>query len=74
MAVDTKRIDERLIKSFSTNGKMIKPIFDRLGKPIREDTVYEDGIAVDMIVDGQPRYDYIETDQEIVAEAELIED
>lgn len=65
MAVDTERIDERIIKSFSTNGKKIRPVFDRLGKPIAEHTKYDDGIAIDIIVDGKPRYDYVETDEDV---------
>ena len=64
--IDTELRNDGLILSFSTNGKQIKPIFDRLGKPIAEHTIYEDGKAVDIIVDGKPRYDYVETDIDIV--------
>lgn len=62
--IKTEAINERLIKSYSDNNKMIKPIFDRLGKEINPNAVYDE--AIDVIVDGQPRYDYIETDQDIV--------
>ena len=75
MAVDTEQVDERIVKSFSTNGKQIKPIFDRLGKPISEHAMYKDGVAFDIIVDGKPRYDYVETDVDCVIEnAETIEE
>lgn len=70
--IKTEQISERLIKSYSDNNKMIRPVFDRLGKPINPNALYAE--AIDIIVNGQPRYDYIETDQEIVAEAEVIED
>lgn len=59
-------INERLIKSYSDNNKMIKPTYDRLGKEINPNASYD--IAIDIIVDGQPRYDYVETDQDIEAE------
>lgn len=68
--IKTEVISERLIKSYSDNNKKIKPTFDRLGKEINPNAVY--GEAIDIIVNGQPRYDYIETDQEI--EAEVIEE
>lgn len=70
MAVDTKKLNEKHIKSFSTNGKKIRPVFDRLGKPISEHAKYDDGIAIDIIVDGKPRYDYVETDEDV----EIIEE
>jgi hypothetical protein len=70
--IKTEQISDRLIKSYSDNHKMIRPVFDRLGKPINPNALYDS--AIDIIVNGQPRYDYIETDQEIVAEAEVIED
>lgn len=66
--IKTEAINERLIKSYSDNNKMIKPTFDRLGKEINPHAVYDE--AIDIIVDGQPRYDYIETDQDIVTEEE----
>ena len=69
MAIQTEVLSERHIRSYSDNNKKIKPVFDRLGKPIREDAVY-DGKADDIIVDGKPRYDYVETDEDV----EIIEE
>lgn len=63
--IDIELRNDGLILSFSTNGKQIKPIFDRLGKPIAEYTIYKDGKAVDIIVDGDPRFDYVETDFDV---------
>lgn len=62
--IKTEAINERLIKSYSDNNKMIKPVFDRLGKDINPNAQYDE--AVDIIVDGKPRYDYVETDLDIV--------
>lgn len=72
--IKTEQINERLIKSYSDNNKMIKPVYDRLGKPINPDAMYDE--AVDIIVDGMPRYDYEETDIdiEIEIEEEIIEE
>ena len=55
--------NEDIIISYSDNGKQIRPVFDRLGKPIREDAIYPE--AYDIIVDGHPRYDYVETDEDV---------
>lgn len=55
--------NENIIISYSDNGKQIRPVFDRLDKPIREDALYSE--AYDIIVNGMPRYDYIETDIDI---------
>ena len=57
--IQHERIDERLVKSYSDNGVKIKQAYDRLGKPINENAVYDK--AIDVIVNGQPRYDYVET-------------
>ena len=57
--IQHEQIDERLIKSYSDNGVKIKQAYDRLGKPINENAVYDK--AIDVIVNGQPRYDYVET-------------
>ena len=68
--IKTEQISDRLIKSYSDNNKMIKPVFDRLGKPINPNAMYEE--AVDVIVNGQPRYNYVETNIDI--EKEEVED
>lgn len=64
--IKTEQISEKLIKSYSDNHKMIKPVYDRLGKPLNPDAMYAE--AVDIIVNGQPRYIYAETDIDIVEE------
>lgn len=66
--IKTEQISERLIKTYSDSNKMIKPVFDRLGKPINENAIYDE--AVDIIVDGKPRFDYAETDIDIVKDYE----
>ena len=71
--IKTEQISDKLIKSYSDNNKMIKPAYDRLGKPIAENAMYDE--AIDIIVDGMPRYYYIETDIDIVKEeTETIEE
>ena len=55
-----------IVISYSDNGKMIRPVFDRLGKPINPNAMYDE--AVDIIVSGKPRYDYVETDIDIEKE------
>lgn len=60
--------DNTLCKTYSDNNKMVKQVLDRLGKPIREDAIYAE--AVDMVIDGKPRYDYVETDIDIEVEEE----
>lgn len=57
--IKTEQITQTLIKSYSDSGVKIKPIFDRLHRPINENAAYDE--AIDLIVDGSPRYDYIET-------------
>lgn len=64
--IKTEQISDKLIKSYSDNNKMIKPAYDRLGKPIPENAMYDE--AIDIIVDGMPRYYYIETDIDRVIE------
>ena len=66
-----EKIDDILVKSYSDINKKIKPIFDRLGKEINPHAKYD--IAVDIIVNGQPRYDYVETDIDIEVEEETDE-
>lgn len=63
-----EKIDDRLIKSYSDSNKIIKPVYDRLGKAINPYAAYSE--AIDIIVNGQPRYDYVETDIDI----EIIEE
>lgn len=58
-----EKIDDRLIKSYSDSNKIIKPVYDRLGKAINPNAAYSE--AIDIIVNGQPRYDYVETDIDI---------
>ena len=60
-----------IVISYSDEGKMIKPVYDRLGKPIKDDALYSE--ACDIIVNGMPRYDYIETDIEIEKEEQADE-
>ena len=67
-----EKIDDILVKSYSDINKKIKPIFDRLGKEINPHAKYD--IAVDIIVNGQPRYDYVETDIDIEVEEETAEE
>lgn len=71
--IKTEVINERLIKSYSDNNKKIKPIFDRLGKEINPHAEYD--IAVDIMVEGKPRYDYVETDEKITKhEDEMVQE
>lgn len=70
--IKKEQINERLIKTYSDSNKMIKPTFDRLGKEINPHAKYD--IAVDIIVNGQPRYDYVETDIDIEVEEEVLEE
>lgn len=70
--IKKEQINERLIKSYSDSNKMIKPVYDRLGKEINPHAKYD--IAVDIIIDGQPRYDYVETDIDIEVEEEVLEE
>ena len=61
-----------IVISYSDEGKMIKPVYDRLGEPIRDDAVYAE--AHDIIVNGMPRYDYVETDIDIEKEEKQVEE
>ena len=47
-------------KTYSDEGFMIRPIFDRLGQEINPNAIYDE--AEDIEVEGQPRFDYEETD------------
>ena len=55
-------------KTYSDEGYMIRPILDRMGEPINSDALYDE--AEDIEVDGQPRFDYEETDIKIVVPEE----
>lgn len=61
-----------IVISYSDEGKMIKPVYDRLGKPINDDALYAE--ACDIIVNGMPRYDYVETDIDIEREEEQVDE
>ena len=61
-----------LCKTYSDNNKMVKQVMDRLNRPIRENAIYAE--AVDMVIDGKPRYDYVETDIDIEVEEEVLEE
>jgi len=60
--------------TYSDENFMIKPIYDRLGEEINPDAIY--GIAEDIEVDGQPRFDYEETDikREVIKDEENIDE
>lgn len=62
----------RLCRTYSDNGKMIKQVYDRMGRPIAQDAVYSE--AVDIVINGYPRYDYVETDIDITSEEESVEE
>lgn len=47
-------------RTYSDEDYMIKPILDRLGKEINLNAIYDE--AEDIKVNGQPRFDYEETD------------
>lgn len=55
--------NDKLMKTYSDSEFKIRPIYDRLGKEISPHAKYD--IAVDIIVEGKPRYDYVETDEKI---------
>lgn len=55
----------------SDAGVKIRPVFDRLGKEIADFNYNE---AIDIDVDGHPRYDYEETEELIDQEEEQIEE
>lgn len=59
---------ENGFKIYSDENYMIRPILDRLGKEINPNAIYDE--AEDIEVDGQPRFDYEETDikREIIDE------
>ena len=59
---------EEGFRTYSDEDYMIRPILDRLGQPINQNAIYDE--AEDIEVDGQPRFDYEETDikREIIDE------
>lgn len=58
--IKTEIAGNNLIKTYSDNNKMIKPFYDRLGKEINPNALYSE--AIDIVVNGLPRYEYTETD------------
>ena len=59
-------------RTYSDEDYMIKPILDRLGKEINPEAIYDE--AEDIEVDGQPRFDYEETDIKREIEPEIEEE
>jgi len=59
---------EEGFRTYSDEDYMIRPILDRLGKEINPNAIYDE--AEDIEVNGQPRFDYEETDikREIIDE------
>lgn len=55
-------------RTYSDEDYMIRPILDRLGKEINPNAIYDE--AEDIEVNGQPRFDYEETNvkREIIEE------
>ena len=62
----------RLCKTYSDSGKMIKQVYDKMGRPIVQNAIYAE--AIDIVINGYPRYDYIETDIDIEKEEEIVEE
>ena len=62
---------ENGFKTFSDKNLRIKPIYDRLGEAIDENALYDE--AEDIEVDGKPRFDYEETEEEIETIDENVE-
>ena len=63
---------ENGFKTYSDENYMIKPILDRLGKEINSNAMYDE--AEDIEVNGQPRFDYEETDIKREIEQEIEEE
>ena len=59
-------------RTYSDEGYMIRPILDRLGEEININAIYDE--AEDIEVDGQPRFDYEETDIKREIEPEIEEE
>lgn len=59
MAIIVERTEDDLFVSKSDNSVKIRPILDRLGKEISQHAIYD--VAVDVAVNDEPRYDYVET-------------
>lgn len=70
--IKTEIVENNFIKTYSNNNKMIRPIYDRLGKEINPDALYSE--AVDIVVNGLPRYEYEETEIEIESEQEDLDE
>lgn len=68
-----EQYNDKLMKTYSDSELKIRPIYDRLGKEINPHAKYD--IAVDIMVEGKPRYDYVETDEKITThEDELVKE
>lgn len=63
---------ENGFKIYSDKNYMIRPILDRLEKEINPNAIYDE--AEDIEVDGQPRFDYEETDIKREIELEIEEE
>lgn len=61
--VESLPTSDGLMRSVGIHDKIIKPIRDELGEPINPNAEYDE--AIDIIVDGKPRYEYVETDIDI---------
>lgn len=55
--------NEELVKTYSNSGYKIQPIYDRTGNKISEHAIYD--VAIDILIDGQARFDYAETDEPV---------
>lgn len=51
---------EEGFRTYSDEDYMIRPILDRLGEEINPNAIYDE--AEDIEIDGQPRFEYEETD------------
>lgn len=68
MAIQHEILENNLVRTYSDNSLKIKQTYDRLGQPISEYAIYDE--AVDILINGEPRYDYVETDEPIEVEQE----
>ena len=63
---------EQGFRTYSDKDYMIRPILDRLGKEINPNAIYDE--ADDIEVEGQPRFDYEETNIKIEKNEEIEEE
>ena len=54
---------EEGFRTYSDEGYMIRPVYDRLGDSVNQNATYDE--AEDIEVDGHPRFDYEETEEKI---------